>query len=165
MAVTITTILKDLTDRLPRDIGNTALAKAQATVPIQTGELFRSLSVDIQTTQVTLSATAPYANEVENGANPVLLVTGKYVQKVKRFRRKSKNGVKHVVRGHTKTFTNQKPVLLDPTNPNPSTQQWRTRSVSSGRQGTFFMKNAVEEAIAETIEKTLLRLGAKKGRS
>ena len=42
-------VMLTLTQRLNRDIGNAALAKSRDTCPMQTGDLFRSLYVEINT--------------------------------------------------------------------------------------------------------------------
>jgi len=153
MATTsITQIVETLFKRLPRDIGNATLARARDTCPIQTGELFRSLYVNINTDGFELGATVPYASDVEEGT-PAINVSGKYVSKIKSHKRKTKNGTT-TVKGHTKTFEGNKPTLV-----NPTTNEWRTIGSSPGKKGTFFMHNAVKDSLAEQLEKTLRSLG------
>jgi len=148
-------VIGTLKSRLPRDIGNAALAKSRDTCPVQTGDLYRSLYVDIAPDGFELVATVPYASDVEEGTAPVY-AGGAYTGKWKRHKRKTKNGTT-TIRGHTKTFQGKKPVLV-----NPATQEWRTLGPSSGREGTFFMKKAVEASIEEQMEKVMGSLGATK---
>jgi len=152
-AMSLKQVVSTLKQRLPRDIGNAALDKARNTCPIQTGELYRSLYVEIDGFE--LGATVPYASDIEEGTPPVM-VAGSYTGKWKRHRRRTKNGIT-TIRGHTKTFQGKKPVLI-----NPTTNEWRTQGVSAGRPGTFFMKKALEASIKEQLEKVLESLGATK---
>ena len=155
--------LKQLVDtihrRLPREIGKTALAKARDTCPIQTGDLYRSLYVDINNNGFELGATVPYAADVEEGTQSVM-IAGSYTGKWKRHKRKTKNGTT-TIRGHTKTFDNKKPVLMNGA-VERSAQEWRTRGNSSGRAGTFFMKKALESSVEEVMDKFMASIGATK---
>jgi len=90
-------------------------------------------------------------------------VSGKYVAKVKRFKRTLPSGRKVMVRAHTKTFTNMKPVLLNEAE-NEENQIWRTLGSSDGKAGTHFMRDAMEEGIRTGIATAITRLGAKRGR-
>ena len=147
--------------RLPRDIGNLALAKARDTCPVQSGDLYRSLYVTINNNGFELGATVPYASDVEEGVAPVM-IAGSYTGKWKRHKRRTKNGTT-IVRGHTKTFEGKKPVLVNGALER-SKQEWRTRGVTSGREGIFFMKNAVESSVAEAMDKFMASIGATKTR-
>ena len=138
--------------RLPRDIGNAALAKAQNTCPVQTGDLFRSLYVKINTEGFELGATVPYASDIEEGTQPVM-ITGSWTGKWKRHKRQTKNGTT-TIGGHTKTFKAKKPVYVN--------GQWKTLSSSSGREGTFFIKNALESSMDEAMAKVMASIGATK---
>jgi hypothetical protein len=147
--------------RLPRDIGKLALDKARQTCPVQSGELYRSLYVDINSSGFEFGATVPYASDVEEGTQPVM-VAGSYTGKWKRHKRRTKNGTT-IIRGHTKTFEGKKPVLINGASAK-SAQEWRTRGATSGREGTFFMKKALESSIEESIEKFMASIGATKTR-
>ena len=151
-AMSLKQVMATLTTRLNRDIGNAALAKSRETCPMQTGDLFRSLYVDINAEGFELGATVPYASDVEEGTPPVN-VGGSWTGKWKRHKRHTKN-VTTTIGGHTKTFKGKKPVNVN--------GQWLTLSSSPGREGIFFMKNAMEAAIEENIEKVLQSLGASK---
>ena len=151
--------LGTLSARLPRDIGNAALAKARQTCPVQTGDLYRSLYVDIKSDGFELGATVPYASDVEEGT-PAVSVSGSYTGKWKRHKRRTKNGTT-IVRGHTKTFEGKKPVELSGETKR-NAQIWRTRSATARREGTFFMKDAVESSVAEVVEKIMASIGATK---
>jgi len=142
-------LIDTLIKRLPRDIGNDSLNRAQNTCPVQTGELFRSLYVKINTDGFKLGATVPYASDVERGTQPVN-VGGSWTGKWKRHKRHTKNGTTTIA-GHTKTFKGKKPVNVN--------GQWRTLSSSPGREGTFFMKNAVSEALSKGLKKALRSMG------
>jgi hypothetical protein len=159
--VTLKQVIEMANKRLPRDIGNLALDKARQTCPVQSGELYRSLYVDINPSGFELGATAPYASDVEEGVEAVM-IAGSYTGKWKRHKRRTKNGTT-TVRGHTKTFEGKKPVLVNGESER-SKQEWRTRSANSGREGTFFMKKALESSIDEAIEKFMASIGATKNR-
>jgi len=164
-AISFKHVMEALTKRLPREIGNLALEKSRNTCPIQTGELYRSLYVDIHADGFELGATVSYASDVEEGTQPVILAGGgSWTGKWNRFKRTSKNGIVHMVRKHRKTYENKKPVETSGTT-NKATQEWSTRSATSGREGTFFMKNALEASIPEIIDKVLTSLGASKTKS
>ena len=150
--ISLKQLIDTLNQRLSRDMGKAAFAKARQTCPVQTGDLYDSLYVNITRTGFELGATVSYASDVEEGTPPVT-VAGSYTGKWKRHKRRTKNGTT-TVRGHTKTFKGKKPVKVG--------GQWRTLSSSPGREGTFFMKKALEAAIEETIEKGLQSLGASK---
>jgi len=141
-----------LKSRLPRDIGNAALAKSRDTCPVQTGDLYRSLYVNIASDGFELGATVPYASDVEEGTTPVN-VGGSWTGKWKRHKRQTKNGTTTIT-GHTKTFKGKKPVNVN--------GQWRTLSSSPGRTGTFFMKNALESSIDEAMAEIMASIGATK---
>jgi len=158
-AMSLKQIIEVLQKRLPRDIGNAALAKARQTCPVQSGDLYRSLYVDIQSDGFELGATVPYASDVEEGTQAVT-VSGSYTGKWKRHKRRTKNGTT-LVRGHTKTFEGKKPVEQSGET-NRNAQIWRTRSATARREGTFFMKNAVESSVAEVVEKIMASIGATK---
>jgi len=158
-AISLKQIIEVLQKRLPRDIGNAALAKARQTCPVQSGELYRSLYVDIQSDGFELGATVPYASDVEEGT-PAVSVSGSYTGKWKRHKRRTKNGTT-IVRGHTKTFEGKKPVEQSGET-NRNAQIWRTRSATARREGTFFMKDAVESSVAEVVEKIMASIGATK---
>jgi len=145
-------VLGTLKARLPRDIGNAALAKARETCPVQTGDLYRSLYVEINADGFELGATVLYASDIEEGTQPVN-VGGSWTGTWKRHKRRTKNGTTTIGK-HKKTFKGKKPVKVS--------GQWRTLSSSPGREGTFFMKKALEAAIEENIEKILQSLGASK---
>ena len=145
-------VVQVLKERLPRDIGNAALDKARNTCPMQTGDLYRSLYVEINTDGFKLGATAPYASDVEEGTEPVT-VGGSWTGKWKRHKRHTKNGTT-TIGGHTKTFKGKKPVNVN--------GQWRTLSSSPGRTGTFFMKNALESSMDEAMDKIMASIGATK---
>ena len=147
--------------RLPRDIGNAALSKARQTCPVQSGDLFRSLYVNITVGGVELGATVPYASDVEEGTQPVM-VAGSYTGKWKRHKRRTKFGTT-TVRGHTKTFEGKKPVEISGETQR-SAQEWRTRGATSGRTGIFFMRKAMDYAMKEGIERFLESLGATKNK-
>ena len=148
-AMSLKQVIEALQKRLPRDIGNAALAKARQTCPVQSGDLYRSLYVDIQSDGFELGATVPYASDVEEGT-PAVSVSGSYTGKWKRHKRRTKNGTT-IVRGHTKTFEDKKPVEQSGET-NRNAQIWRTRSATARREGTFFMKNAVESSVVEMLE-------------
>ena len=156
-AMSLKQVIEALQKRLPRDIGNAALAKARQTCPVQSGELYRSLYVDIQSDGFELGATVPYASDVEEGT-PAVSVSGSYTGKWKRHKRRTKNGTT-LVRGHTKTFEGKKPVEQSGET-NPNAQIWRTRSATARREGTFFMKNAVESSVVESVKKIMASIGA-----
>ena len=159
--VTIQQIIELFHKRLPRDMGKATLDKARQTCPVQSGDLYRSLYVDIKTASFVLGATVPYASDVEEGTEPVM-VAGSYTGKWKRHKRKTKNGT-IIVRGHTKTFEGKKPVLINGA-VERSAQEWRTRGATSGREGTFFMKKALESSVEEVMEKFMASIGATKNR-
>lgn len=159
--VTLKQIIEMAGKRLPRNIGNAAYAKSQDTCPIVSGELFRSIYLEVNDSGFTLGATAPHASDVEEGVAPVT-VTGPYTSKTKRHKRKTKNGTT-TIRGHTKTYKDKKPVEISGS-VERSAQVWRTRGVTSGREGTFFMKKAVESSIEEAIEKFMASIGATKNK-
>ena len=159
--ITLKQIIDMANKRLPRDIGNTALNKAYETCPVQSGDLYRSLYLDITASGFTLGATVPYASDVEEGVEPVT-VTGSYTSKTKRHKRKTKNGTT-TIRGHTKTYKNQKPVEISGA-ADRSAQVWRTRGLTSGREGTFFMQKALESSVEEVMEKFMASIGATKNR-
>ena len=147
--------------RLPRDIGNLALSKSRDTCPIISGDLFRSLYVDIKKDAFELGATAPYASDVEQGTQSVM-VAGSYTGKWKRHKRRTKFGTT-TVRGHTKTFEGKKPVLINGESER-SAQEWRTYGRTSGREGTFFMQKALESSVEEAMEKIMASIGATKNK-
>lgn len=155
-SISISSLMTDLSKRLPRNIGEAALGKAQATCPIQTGDLYSSLYINVSGQTVELGASVPYAPDIEFGRDAVV-VGGQWKGKWKRHKRQNKNGGTTTVRGHVKTFNKKKPVLIS-----PSTNEWRTLGNSPAREGTFFMQKALEAAIAEAIEKELRYIGAKK---
>jgi hypothetical protein len=159
--VTLTQIIEMANKRLPRDIGKAALNKAHDTCPIMSGDLYRSIYLDIKASGFTLGATVPYASDVEEGVEPVT-VTGSYTSKTKRHKRKTKNGTT-TIRGHTKTYKNQKPVEISGS-AERSAQVWRTRGLTSGREGTFFMQKALESSVEEVMEKFMASIGATKNR-
>jgi len=159
--VTLKQVIELLYKRLPRDIGNAALEKARQTCPVQSGDLYRSLYVDIKSDGFELGATVPYASDVEEGTQSVM-IAGSYTGKWKRHKRRTKNGTT-TVRGHTKTFEGKKPVLING-EVERSAQEWRTRGATSGREGTFFMKKAVESSAVEVINKFMASIGATKSR-
>ena len=158
-AISLKQVIEVLQKRLPRDIGNAALGKARNTCPIQSGDLYRSLYVDIQSDGFELGATVPYASDVEEGT-PAVSVSGSYTGKWKRHKRRTKNGTT-IVRGHTKTFEDKKPVEQSGET-NRNAQIWRTRSATARREGTFFMKNAVESSVVESVNKIMASIGATK---
>jgi len=155
--------LKQLVDtihqRLPREIGKSAFAKAKDTCPVQSGDLFRSIYMDVNHDGFELGATVPYASDVEEGTQAVM-ISGSYTGKWKRHKRKTKNGTT-TVRGHKKTFSGKKPVEISGA-VERSAQEWRTRGVTSGRVGTFFMKKAVDSSMKEVLEKFMASIGATK---
>ena len=154
-------VLAVIKDRLPRDIGNLALAKARDTCPVQSGDLYRSLYVTINNNGFELGATVPYASDVEEGVEPVM-IAGSYTGKWKRHKRRTKNGTT-TVRGHTKTFDGKKPVLINGASER-SAQEWRTYGRTSGREGTFFMQKALESSVEEAMEKIMASIGATKNK-
>ena len=151
-AISLKQVIEVLQKRLPRDIGNAALAKARQTCPVQSGELYRSLYVDIQSDGFELGATVLYASDIEEGTQPVN-VGSSWTGKWKRHKRHTKNGTT-TIGGHTKTFKGKKPVNVN--------GQWKTLSSSPGREDIFFMKNAMEASIEEQIAKVIESLGATK---
>jgi len=159
-AMSLKQVIETLKERLPRDIGKAALDKARKTCPVQTGELYKSLYLKIGDDGFELGATVSYASDVEEGTQPVM-VTGSYTGKWNRFKRTSKNGVQHTVSSHTKTFKGKKPVELSGSS-NPGSQKWRTLPASAGKEGTFFIKKAIEDSMKEELEKILESMGATK---
>ena len=115
--------------------------------------------MDVSQDGFELGATVPYASDVEEGTQPVM-ISGSYTGKWKRHKRKTKNGTT-TVRGHTKTFSGKKPVEISGA-AERSSQEWRTRGVTSGREGTFFMKKAVDSSMKEVLEKFMASIGATK---
>ena len=148
-AMSLKQVIETLKERLPRDIGKAALDKARKTSPVQTGELYKSLYLKIGDDGFELGATVSYASDVEEGTQAVT-VSGSYTGKWKRHKRRTKTGTT-LVRGHTKTFEGKKPVELSGETKR-NAQIWRTRSATARREGTFFMKNAVESSIVEMLE-------------
>jgi len=156
---TVEIVVRDLVSSVVPRIGNATLSIAQATCPVVTGDLLASLYLTYGRDGFTLGAAMPYAHMVEEGTSPVS-VSGQYVAKIKRFKRTLPSGRKVMVRAHTKTFTNMKPVLLNEAE-NQSNQIWRTLGNSDGKAGTHFMRNAMAEGIRIGIASSLRQLGAR----
>jgi len=157
--ISLEQLIDTLNQRLSRDMGKAAFAKARQTCPVQTGDLYDSLYVNITRTGFELGATVSYASDVEEGTPPVT-VAGSYTGKWKRHKRRTKNGTT-TVRGHTKTFKGKKPVLMNGATKR-SEQEWLTLSSSPGREGTFFIKKALDDSIDEVMNKVMASLGAKR---
>ena len=151
--------MKVLANGLLIRLEKTALAIARETCPVQSGDLLPSLYTERTQSSVTLGSPLDYAEGVENG-RPEVNVSGTYVSKVRRHKRRTKRG-KVTVRAHTKTFNNMKPVLISGDQSGEDTegvgqssranQVWRTLSSSPGTEGTHFMQNALNKAGAETL--------------
>jgi hypothetical protein len=92
--------------------------------------------------------TAPYAKAVEGGTVNVQPASGDFVQKVKSFRRRTKNGVS-IVKAHVKTYANSRPVEV-------SVGTWRVLPYGEPSKGSLFLKNAMIKHIGETGD-TLIR--------
>ena len=118
-----------LSQRLITRLGRVALANAKATCPVQSGDLLNSLYTNSTKNSVTLGSPLDYAEHIEEG-RPQVNVSGTYVSKVKRHKRRTKRG-KVTVRAHTKTFQNMKPVLLSG-EAGKDDATWRTLSSSPG---------------------------------
>lgn len=156
---TVEIVVNDLVSSVVPRIGNATLGISQSTCPVITGDLLASLYLTYSKDGFTLGAAMPYAHMVEEGT-PAVSASGKYVAKIKRFKRTLPSGRKVMVRAHTKTFTNMKPVLLNEAE-DPSNQIWRTIGNSAGREGSHFMRNAMAEGIRIGIASALRQLGAK----
>ena len=151
---------KEFGKRVAKNISQAALARARATCPVQTGDLLSSLYATSTDTEAEVGSPLPYAKDVEEGY-PAINVSGTYVSKIKRHKRRTKYGGKTTVRAHTKTFQNMKPVLISGDQQGEDTegvgestrghQQWRTLSSSPGREGTHFLKNAMRDSIAQVL--------------
>lgn len=152
-------VVRDLVSSVVPRIGSTTFSLAQSTCPVETGDLLASLYVTYSMDGFTLGAAMPYAHMVEEGT-PAVSVSGTYVSKIKRFKRTLPSGKKVMVRAHTKTFKNMKPVLLNEAE-DPGNQIWRTLGNSDGKAGTHFMRNAMAEGIRIGIGASLRQLGAR----
>ena len=170
MAVTIEQIVNMANALLPKHCSKAALQKARKNCPINTGELYDSLYVDITKKGFILGASADHADEVENGRDEII-VPGTYVAKIKRHKRKTKNG-KIIVRAHVKKYTGMKPVLINAADQEGedtegtatstrSAQVWRTLRSQPAREGIYFMRDAADEAVVEGLKALFKSLGAK----
>ena len=152
-------LTSSLTEKLLKRLEKVALANAKQTCPVASGDLLNSLYVSRTAKGVTLGSPLEYAEQIENG-RPQIDVSGTYVSKVKRHKRRTKRG-KVTVRAHTKTFQNMKPVLISGDESGEDTegvgqstranQVWRTLSSSPGTEGTQFMQKALDYARTEVI--------------
>ena len=153
-------LTSSLTEKLLKRLEKVALANAKQTCPVASGDLLNSLYVSRTAKGVTLGSPLEYAEQIENG-RPQIDVSGTYVSKVKRHKRRTKRG-KVTVRAHTKTFQNMKPVQISGDESGEDTevvgqstranQVWRTLSSSPAIEGTHFMANALETAKAEVFK-------------
>ena len=125
-----------------KDAGTAALAIAKAKCPIQSGDLYNSLYVEITSTGFILGATVPYASDVEEGREAEL-ISGTYKTTRKRHTRTSKNGVRFKVAAHSITYNGSRPIQFG--------TEWATVSEVIRREGTHFMENASMEAIEQVM--------------
>ena len=85
--------------------------------------------------------TAPYAGAVE-GIAISSTPTGNFVQKVKSFKRRTKNGIS-TIKAHEKTYVNSRPVEVE-------TGIWRTLPTDGPPpKGAFFLKQAFTKHVGE----------------
>ena len=151
--------VKEFSKRISQRVEKVALAEARRTCPVQSGDLLASLYTENRGDSIVLGSPLDYAEEIENG-RPQIDVSGTYVSKVKRHKRRTKRG-KVTVRANTKTFQNMKPVLISGDESGEDTegvgqstranQVWRTLSSSPGTEGTQFMQKALDYARTEVI--------------
>jgi hypothetical protein len=88
-----------------------------------------------------ISFAAPYAKAVE-GVDTSSIPTGNFVQKVKSFKRRTKNGIS-TIKAHEKTYVNSRPVEI-------ATNIWRTLPTDGPPpKGVFFLKQAFIKHVGE----------------
>ena len=138
---------KEFNKRLMKHLSQAALARARATCPVQTGDLLSSLYSTSTDTEAEVGSPLGYAQDVEEGY-PAINISGTYVSKIKRHKRRTKYGGKTTVRAHTKTFQGMKPVLIGGESVD---QQWRTLSSRPAREGKHFLKNAMRDSIVQVL--------------
>lgn len=133
--------------RIIRDASSAALANVRVNCPIQTGDLYNSLSVSQTSDGFVVTASVPYAGIVENG-QAAEKFTGTYRTTRKSHTRRSKNGVRSKVREHQVRYEGQRPLPM-------ANGEWRTISSSHVRQGTFFMRDGCIKGIIDTLTRQL----------
>ena len=137
---------QEIINAIVRSISNAsqaAYAEARATCPIQTGDLYNSISVQATSTGFTMTATMPYATDVEDG-HAGQIISGNYRTTRKRHTRTSKNGVTSKVRAHKVNYSGSRPVQVG--------TKWATLTSVNAREGTHFMKNACKKAAQEAVK-------------
>ena len=137
---------------LPRNVAATAYNKAVNYCPVVSGELVGSISSSADSISATLKASAPHAHKIEHGS-PEVLITGDYIVKRKRHKRKTPTGTV-TVRSHKATYKNSKPMK--------SGNDWYTAKSHPAYPGVGFLKRGMEEGIHEAIELMMRRLNAKR---
>ena len=136
-------------------LGLDVFKKSQEKVPTQTGTLKQSGSHRPLSVGFEITYTAPHAQQVEFGTSADSQA-GVHVSQIPPHIRRKKTGVlsrfrgkgnKYIVKAHTKTYTNAKPMLM----PDGS---WKTITFNQGGQGSHFLGNSLEEVLGDFLTKT-----------
>ena len=148
IAEQIATDMAKMFKNADKEIENTAQAvykSASDAAPKKSGNLSKSGSISTpndkpaETHAIVLNAhqisfAAPYAKAVEGVATSSIPI-GNFVQKVKSFQRKTKNGIS-TIKAHEKTYVNSRPIEIAP-------NVWRTLPTDGPPpKGVFFLKQA-----------------------
>jgi hypothetical protein len=163
IASDITAMFKEADDVVYHTVLS-VLSSAVDEAPRQSGDLASSGKVQVSTYTsedaevIPLSAhdvvfKASYAKAVEGGTVNVQPASGDFVQKVKSFRRRTKNGVS-IVKAHVKTYANSRPVEV-------SVGTWRVLPYGEPSKGSLFLKNAMIKHIGETGDTLIKKLLSK----
>ena len=132
-----------------KQIGRSVFIEAQRRVPVVTGNLKSSGSINMDSGGFEITYSAPYANDVEVGrrASTGAVSSQPWVQQVPAHIRRTKKG-KVRVAAHAKTYTSGKPTQM----PDGS---WRVFSTSSVSRGRHFLGGSLKSLLAGTLSRNL----------
>lgn len=134
-----------------RALGSELAKTCAATVPVKTGNLRDSLSLNHKSRGFELIYLAPYAYSVHEGAAREPNFSGNYKAKTRRHRRRLANGKNVSVREHTKVYkTGYKPIANSSPLWNPrQAVQWSAVDVTRTRNPNPWIQVAWKRILAK----------------
>ena len=129
------------------------LQKVEESAPVKSGNLKESITAAGTYPKATITASAPYSEEVNKGVGEDRKFTGDYIVNRKAYQRKTKRGKTSYVPASSYTLRDKRPVQI-------AKGVFRTLSEVKGSEGSGFIDKHIEDA-GERFEKILKKELAK----
>ena len=115
------------------------LQKVKESAPVKSGHLRNSIAVKGNYPNATITISAPYSQEVNNGMGEDRKFTGEYTVNRKAYQRRTKSGKMSYVPASSYTLRDKRPVQV-------SEGVFRTLSEVKGSEGSGFIDKHIEDA-------------------